>query len=34
MHWTYPDVLALPDDVYAVLVEDLTHTQQQDKQWR
>lgn len=24
MHWTYADVLALPDDVYDVLVEDLT----------
>jgi len=24
MHWTYPDVLALPTDVYDVLVEDLT----------
>jgi len=24
MHWTYPDVLALPADVYDVLVEDLT----------
>jgi len=23
MHWTYPDVLALPGDVYDVLVEDL-----------
>jgi len=26
MHWTYPDVLALPADVYDVLVEDLTKT--------
>jgi len=24
MHWSYPDVLALPADVYDVLVEDLT----------
>jgi len=24
MHWTYADVLALPGDVYDVLVEDLT----------
>jgi hypothetical protein len=23
MHWTYPDVLALPGDVYDVLVDDL-----------
>jgi hypothetical protein len=23
MHWTYPDILALPGDVYDVLVEDL-----------
>lgn len=24
MHWTYPDVLALPGEVYDVLVEELT----------
>jgi hypothetical protein len=24
MHWTYADVLALPVDVYDVLVEELT----------
>lgn len=23
MGWTYPDVLALPEDVYQVLVDDL-----------
>ena len=27
MHWTYPDVLALPGDVYDVLVEDLLRAQ-------
>lgn len=28
MHWTYPDVLALPDDVYDVLIQDLARSQQ------
>lgn len=23
MHWTYDDVQALPEDVYAVLIEEL-----------
>jgi hypothetical protein len=23
MHWTYDDVLQLPEDVYAVLIEEL-----------
>jgi hypothetical protein len=24
MHWTYDDVLDLPSDVYAVLIDDLS----------
>jgi hypothetical protein len=23
MHWTYPDVLQLPQDVYNILIDDL-----------
>lgn len=29
MHWTYDDVLALPADVYDVLVDDLIREQQE-----
>ena len=30
MHWTYDDLLALPVDVYTVLVEELVKEEQRD----
>ena len=31
MGWTYPDVLALPGEVYDVLVEELTRAQRSNR---